>query len=55
MLAQIEARLDKIEKKVDHLTGLVEEALAYLDGMEEDRAAEEDDWEGEGRRDEWAR
>ena len=43
MLAQIEARLDKIEKKVDHLTGLVEEVLAYLDGMDEHRRGG-DEW-----------
>ena len=35
----------RIEKKLDHLTGLLEEVLAYLDGMDK-KDEPEDDWDG---------
>jgi len=42
-LLQLEVAIYRIEKKVDHLTGLVEEVLAYLDGMDEQKRGG-DEW-----------
>ena len=45
-LLQIEEIIARIENKVDHLTGLVEEVLAYLDGMDEQKRGG-DEWKEE--------
>ena len=45
-LWQLMAVLEDLEEKIDHLTGLVEEVLAYLDGMDEQERGG-DEWKEE--------